>query len=91
MKPTQEQIQAALGVLYDAKYLVGPIWTKEDIWSAIKEDQGYTEETILLFKEEDVEAIRENIETRLAKHGEGLEWDLINEEVSNYAQSKGWE
>lgn len=77
-------IQRALDILIRANYFVGPVWTREDIKQSIEEQFELD-----MFTPGDIDSIRERIETRLAKHGEGMEWDIVNEEVRCYAHEKG--
>lgn len=85
---SEMDIQRALDILIRANYFIGPVWTREDIKESIEEQ--FELEAIGMFTPSDIDSIRERIETRLAKHGEGMEWDIVHEEVRCYAHEKGF-
>jgi hypothetical protein len=94
MKITVEQ---AKEVLKEAGYFANAFWSIEDIKESIRDNQewsGYediAEVIINKFTNSDILKIKENCEEINDRHGDPYSWEMIDEQVAEYAQEKGWD
>lgn len=91
--PTARQVKNAFKVLEVAGYFTPTnLWSTNDIKEAIKGESsfGVEEDIQKMFTEADILIIKERLEYKENKYGDGYSWEAIDEEVEKYAIEKGY-